>query len=216
MPQTTKKIAAIIALLGFSQAACYNTYFITTTELEKLEANVEPQEFVEVHGDCPAAPATASVNQNIFYAQNEVPAAEPAPVDAVVPETTETATDAVVPATTAPTDAPAEANSSALNADGTLANGCTLVSVSAANPLYIVDTEGSKKRVTPFNFIMAQGQIVAPDYNLLEKMENVNGAEVSAFSTWKTVGTIVGVSAVAIGSFVAISVLSPDASGFNK
>ncbi len=87
--------------------------------------------------------------------------------------------------------------------------------VSTGNALNIVLETGEKERVTPFNFIMNNDQLVSPEYNMLLSMNEVQGGEVSEFSTWKTVGTIVGVSAVAIGTFVGISLLAPDGEGFS-
>lgn len=194
-----QRLTALVTIAAFTQTACYNTHFITKTELEKLESSVEPKEFVEVYGDCPTT-ASLLQSQSIAYAQAEE---ETAPTDAASPE------------------AAVEAAESEVATDATVATptgyeGCTKVQVSTANALFIKTTNGEMKRVTPFNFIMSQGQIVSPEYDLLERLDNVEGAEVDQFSTWKTVGTIVGVSAIAIGTFVGISLLAPDSGGFNR
>ncbi len=194
-----QRLTALVTIAAFTQTACYNTHFITKTELEKLESSVEPKEFVEVFGDCPTT-ASLLQSQSIAYAQAEE---ETAPTEAASPE------------------AAVEAAGSEVATDATVATptgyeGCTKVQVSTANALFIKTTDGDMKRVTPFNFIMSQGQIVSPEYDLLERLDNVEGAEVDQFSTWKTVGTIVGVSAIAIGTFVGISLLAPDSGGFNR
>jgi hypothetical protein len=62
--------------------------------------------------------------------------------------------------------------------------------------------------------MMSQQQLVSPEYDLLLSLDQVKGAEVQQFSTWKTTATIVGVSAVAIGSFIGISILAPEGGGF--
>lgn len=194
-----RKFVALLTLAAFSQTACYNTYFISKNELEKLESTVEAQEVVEVYGDCPGEVATLPT-QTMWAQTDEVPAAEPteeAPV-----ESTEVASDVT-------SDAPSD---EATEAPATSYDGCALVKVSAGNALHIVKTDGEMKRVTPFNFIMSQGQLVSPEYNLLENLTDVNGAEVDEFSTWKTVATIAGVSAVAIGTFVGISLAAPSGS----
>ncbi len=193
-----RKLVALLTLAAFSQTACYNSYFISKNELEKLESTVEAQEVVEVYGDCPGE--VASLPSKTMWAQtDEVPAAEPEEEPPV--ESTEVASDVT-------SDAPEEA----VEAPATSNNGCALVKVSAGNALYIVKTDGEMRRVTPFNFIMSQGQLVSPEYNLLENLSDVNGAEVNEFSTWKTVATIAGVSAVAIGTFVGISLAAPSGS----
>lgn len=191
-----RKLAAALTLAAFTQTACYNTYFISKSELEKLESTVEPKEVVEVYGDCPGE--TAMLPTQTMWAQAETTEAPAeAPAEPAAPEANaEVASD--VTSDAAPSNA----------------NECTLVRVSAGNALYIVKADGDKKRVTPFNFIMSQDQLVSPEYNLLESLNEVNGAEVDEFSTWKTVATIAGVSAVAIGTFVGISLAAPSGSGF--
>jgi hypothetical protein len=199
-----QRLTALVTIAAFTQTACYNTHFITKTELEKLESSVEPKEFVEVYGDCPT---TASLlhSQSVAFAQAEEAATAPAEASTeVAPEAAAVATEETTVASDETTAAP------------TGYEGCTKVQVSTANALFIKTTSGDMKRVTPFNFIMSQGQIVSPEYDLLERLDDVEGAEVDQFSTWKTVGTIVGVSAVAIGTFVGISLLAPDSGGFNR
>jgi hypothetical protein len=92
--------------------------------------------------------------------------------------------------------------------------GCTSVPVSTANALYVVTNGGGLHRVTPFNFVMSDTQLVSPEYDLLLSLNEVEGAQVKQFSAWKTFGTIGAVSAIAIGTFVGISILTPDSSGF--
>lgn len=188
-----KKLIGLVALASFSQFACYNTYTIDKTELEKLEAEVEPKEVVTVYGDCAGATAYRSVDlQGSMWAQADVEAeAEASDATAAGPKAASKPADAGRP-------------------------GCTSVPVSTANPVTVVTKEGDEYRVTPFNFIMSGQQLVSPEYDLLLPLQDVEGAEVRQFSTWKTVGTIVGVSAVAIGTFVGISVLAPDSAGFQN
>jgi hypothetical protein len=62
---------------------------------------------------------------------------------------------------------------------------------------------------------MSEIQLVSPEYDLLLNISEVEGAEVKQFSLWKTVATIAGVSVVAIGTFVGISVLAPEEQSFN-
>ncbi|RDV39300.1 hypothetical protein DV096_01620 [Bradymonadaceae bacterium TMQ3] len=91
---------------------------------------------------------------------------------------------------------------------------CIVVPVSTVNALTVLTTDGSRERVTPFNFVMDDVQLVSPEYDLLIELDNVDGAEVREFSTWKTVATIAGVSLVAVGTFVGISLIAPDEQGF--
>ena len=204
-------------LAVFSQTACYNTYFISKDELKKLESSVEPQATVLVYGDCPAGTKSTAFNPDsvglngTLWAQTtpeetpKTPATEAAD-DALPPEIEEATKEMpdVVDAAVAPVavEAPAKMD--------TIPPGCTAVNVSGGNTLQIVTTAGNQ-RVTPFNFIMNQKQLVSPEYDLLLTIDEVEGAEVSEFSTFKTVITIVGVSAVAIGTFVGISVLADPA-----
>jgi len=193
-----QRLTALITIAAFTQTACYNTYFISKSELEKLESSVEPKEIVEVYGDCPK---TALWDSPM-----------PAYAEAVESETEE----GEGPGEEVATDAPEPMRAEAATTAPSSYDGCTQVKVSTANALFIKTTDGEMKRVTPFNFIMSQGQIVSPEYDLLERLDNVEGAEVDQFSTWKTVGTIAAVSVVAIGTFVGISLLAPESGGFNR
>ncbi|RAL23523.1 hypothetical protein DL240_05010 [Lujinxingia litoralis] len=109
----------------------------------------------------------------------------------------------------------AEPNAEATATDaGAQDPNCVVVPVSTVNALSVLTTDGTRERVTPFNFVMDDVQLVSPEYDLLIELDNVAGAEVREFSTWKTVATIAGVSLVAIGTFVGISVLAPDEQSF--
>lgn len=201
MAKSTTRIALLllVAALG-TQTACYNTYFIEKDELAKLESSVQQREVVEVYGDCPAkatpAPAPEAryriLEDSNAYAQADTPA--PA-------EGGETATDA-------------GATGEAAVPPGK--EGCVKVPVSTGNSLKVVRTDGTEARVTPFNFIMSDSQLVSPEYDLLENLNDVEGAEVKQFSTWKTVATIAGVTVVSVGTFVAIGLLADDGGGFTN
>ena len=191
MTRRKMQLVALLAIAGMTQAACYNTYFIDKGELEKLESDVEQREVVTVNADCSGASASNSNQlEGTVWAQAESEAPD------------ETASDA-----TASGKAEAEASGRA---------GCTSVPVSTANPVTVVTESGNEYRVTPFNFMMSQSQLVSPEYDLLLSLKQVKGAEVQQFSTLKTTATIVGVSAVAIGTFVGISILAPDSGGFRN
>ena len=139
------QVLALLVVASLTQFACYNTYTIDKSQLEKLESQVEQKEVVKVDSE----------------------GAEPIPV-------------------------------------------------STANPVTVVTNGGDEYRVTPFNFMMSETQLVSPEYDLLLSLKQVEGARVRQFSTWKTTATIVGVSAVAIGTFVGISILAPDSEGFQN
>ena len=189
-----RPLAALMALISTTQLACYNTYFIDKDELKKLESNVEQREIVPVYGDCPrqtAAPASAYRVLELegkALAQADVPTATP-PV----------ANDAS-PSGASPIEPGRE--------------GCEVVPVSTANTLNLLTVSGERKRVTPFNFIMSETQVVSPEYNLLEQLNTIEGAEVKQFSTGKTVAMIAGTTLLTIGTFVAISLLAGDSGGF--
>jgi hypothetical protein len=202
MAKSTTRTALflIVAALG-TQTACYNTYFIEKDELAKLESSVEQREVVEVYGDCPAkaAPAPAPearyriLEDSNAYAQADTPPA-PAEGGATATDAGAAGEDAVEPGK----------------------EGCMKVPVSTGNSLKIVKTDGTKDRVTPFNFIMSDSQLVSPEYDLLENLNDVEGAEVKQFSTWKTVATIAGVTIASVGTFVAIGLLAEDGGGFTN
>ncbi len=194
-----KRLIALLAIASFSQVACYNTYFIDKSELEKLESDVEQKEVVVVYGDC-ADTATASTSQEggeTAYKSLELDGSTWAQAEG---EEAATASDAT----------------GAGESEEAGREGCARVPVSTANPVNVVTKSGETYRVTPFNFMMSEQQIVSPEYDLLLSTDQVEGGEVRQFSTWKTVGTILGVSAVAVGTFVGISVLAPEGEGFQR
>ena len=189
---TLRNATALLALAMFTQTACYNTYFIEKDELRKLEASVDFEEVVTVYGDCAstAAPAEARRGQldGSMWAQADS-------ADTAAPATDATATS----------DEPVNPRPE-----------CTPVNISTANTVKVLTADGDELRVTPFNFIMSQTQLVSPDYDLLLPLSQVEGAEVREFSTWKTVATAAGATLVTVGAFVAISILAPTDSGFTN
>ncbi len=221
------KLTTLLTVTTFlvSQSACYSGYIIDKTELEKLESSVDPQEVVTVYGDCPSSSVSSLEELGALYAQaDEAPAeggteGEGTVDDDVMSEIEDitgegTATDA----DTTPEGTKAPANTGKTSAGGEKATagarpGCTEVNVSASNSLQLITTDG-RERVTPFNFIMSGGQLVSPEYNLLLQLDDVEGARVREFSTFKTVAAIALVSAVAVGTFVAITLFAPESEGF--
>merc|ERR1711974_34741 len=148
-------------------------------------------------------------------AETATDASPETPAETPAESTDEAPGDSAETPSEAAADTPAEGDAAeSATASTSVPAGCTEVEVSTNNALQVVTTDGAEKRVTPFNFIMSGGQLVSPEYDLLENLNDVRGAEVSEFSTWKTVGTVVGVSVVAIGTFVAIGVLAGESSGF--
>ncbi|MEM1350530.1 MAG: hypothetical protein AAGI01_18360 [Myxococcota bacterium] len=193
-----KKFVSCCTLASFValQTGCYNTYFINQTELEKLESSIEQKEQVYVFGDCAdngAAPAKASrglVLDGSLWAQADEG-------DTAAPATASDATDAAA----AEPEIPVQ-------------EGCTTIPVSTSNAIKVVMDSGERLRITPFNFVMENGQLVSPEYDTLEQLSDVEGAEVRQFSTWKTVATVVGTTIITVGAFVAIGLLADDSEGF--
>lgn len=187
-----KRLVATLTIAAFfTQMGCYNTYFISKDELEKLESGVEVKEVVTVQGDCrnvSAATGSDLDGQKVAQADEAGEAAGEGGQ--------ETASDATSTGGEKP-----EAKA-----------GCKAVPVSTANSIKVVTNSGEAFRVTPFNFMMSQKQLVSPEYDLLLSLKNVKGAKVREFSTLKTIGTIAGVSIVTIGTFVGIGLASPDPS----
>lgn len=199
-------VALLLLCFLTSQTACYNSYFISKNELQKLESSVEQKDTVTVYGDCPEGYVPAAVTEEEVVEQASYRTLK-GPLYAQAEVETEVATDAngeveAVEEEEVGMAAPETAS------DPNAVAGCVAVDVSTANPLVILTNSGEDLRVTPFNFIMSGKQIVSPEYDLLENLSDVQGAEVAEFSTWKTVGLIVGVTAAAVGAFVGISLLS--------
>ncbi len=189
------KLLAVGMVALATQIGCYNSYTIDKNELAKLESSVERVEVVEVLADCPEGSVAYRSLQSQGVLLAEADGEEGAE---------ETATDGMAAE-------PKQKQKSRIDE----ATGCTRVPVSTVNALTVLISDGSRQRVTPFNFVMDQVQLVSPEYDLLVQLDQVDGAEVREFSTWKTVATITGVSLVSIGTFVGISILAPDEGGFN-
>jgi len=91
--------------------------------------------------------------------------------------------------------------------------GCRMVEVSATNPIEVHTREGTEYRITPFNFTLSNTQLVSPDYDLLVPRDDLEDAEVSTFSTGKTIGIIAALTAAAVGTFLAISLTAGESRG---
>lgn len=197
LTRRTQKILAMLGLVCFSQTACYNTYIIDTNELKKLEDSIEQKEIVMVYADCPASSAPAAPAAATYRSLDGTMWAQATPAGAGA----ETATDALPAVVMTKTE-------------GAGRPGCTEVPVSTANTLQVVTTSDERKRVTPFNFFMSDTQLVSPEYDLLQPLNTIQGAEVREVSTGKTIAFVAGVALVTIGAFVGISVLAGEETGF--
>jgi hypothetical protein len=160
------RVVAAVALLGFVNTACFNTYRISTSELELLQSGNEA-ESVSV---CVAA---AEVDEG------PVRVAQDGDSDVAMVSS----------------------------------RGCETVEVSLTNAVEVITSDGGTYRVTPFNFTMSETQLVSPDYNLLLVRDQIDGAEVQVFSTGKTIGLVVGIAAIGVGSFLALSLLAGEDRG---
>ena len=187
---TTHRLLAALLVVMVSQLGCYNRYFITKDELEKLESQPEVREVVTVQGDCSGAQASLTPT-------------EQRPDSPLLAQAAETGESEGGDATA--TDASKKGSSSG-KASGNAR--CVSVPVSTSNPISVVTDTGEEFRVTPFNFEMSQTQLVSPEYDLLLSLDRVKGAQVRQFSTWKTIATFAGAAAVSVGTFVTIGALS--------
>ncbi len=187
------KWAALAAVFAMTQLACYNTYTINNDELSKLEASVDRYEVVEVLADCPddeVGHQSPGLDGTRF--------AEAATTEPPAEVEEEVVTDALIK-----------------RVDTDDLRGCTKVPVSTVNALTVLTRGGTEQRVTPFNFVMDDVQLVSPEYDVLVQLDQVAGAEVREFSMAKTVAAITTISMLTVGTFVGISVLAPDEEGFN-
>jgi hypothetical protein len=83
------------------------------------------------------------------------------------------------------------------------------VDILATTPIEVVARSGTYS-VTPFNFTLTDTQLVAPDYDLLLRRQDIEGANVSEFRKGRTIGLIVGSILAAGGAFALISILAGD------
>ena len=84
------------------------------------------------------------------------------------------------------------------------------IEVSGGNALTVVTAEDDEYRITPFNFILSDTQLVSPDYDLLLPAEQVMEAEVRDISYGKTFGLIGGIVVATVGLFIAIDLFAGD------
>lgn len=89
------------------------------------------------------------------------------------------------------------------------------IEVSGGNPLTVITSDTSEYHITPFNFILSETQLVAPDYDLLLASDQLVNAEVKEISYGKTFGLVGGIMAVTIGLFVGISLIAGNGSGMS-
>lgn len=86
--------------------------------------------------------------------------------------------------------------------------------VEPTTPVQIDYDEGNgviTTSITPFNFAMTpgeNGQLVAPDYDLLVSRSAIVEGRVAQFRKGRTIGLIVGSVLAAAGAFVAITALA--------
>jgi hypothetical protein len=81
------------------------------------------------------------------------------------------------------------------------------VEISPETPLEVQVGSGDTYRITPFNFLLNESQLVSPDYDLLLQADAVQGAQVREISYGKTWGLIGGVTAAVIAGFVVVAVI---------
>jgi hypothetical protein len=70
--------------------------------------------------------------------------------------------------------------------------------------------DGLLHRVTPFYFHMNDTQLVSPDYGILVDRAEVKTAEVRTLSSGGTIALVVGIAAIAAGTFLAIQLTAGD------
>lgn len=109
----------------------------------------------------------------------------------------------------------AELQSSAIAESVTMSTESGEVDVSATTPIRVFTTDETVN-VSPFNFTMNESNLIAPDYDLLLRRDQITGARVQEFSKGRTIGLIVGAVLVAGGAFAAVSVLAPEDEGLGN
>ncbi len=81
------------------------------------------------------------------------------------------------------------------------------ITVRASTPVQ-VQTDDGNLSITPFNFSLGSEQLVAPDYDLLLRRSDINGARVSEYSKGRTIALAVGSIVAAGTAFALVSVLA--------
>ena len=90
----------------------------------------------------------------------------------------------------------------------TVTSGEREVAASATTPIRVRTQDGARYNVSPFNFVLTETQLVAPDYDLLLPREQIVGADVSEFNATKTALLISGVVGAAAAGFILLTVLA--------
>ena len=90
-------------------------------------------------------------------------------------------------------------------------DGCP-VRVDGTTPLVLTTKRGLQHRVTPFYFHMNDTPLGSPDYGVLVDRAEVRTAEVRTLSTGGTSAMVVGIAAIAAGTFLAIQLTAGDSS----
>ena len=82
------------------------------------------------------------------------------------------------------------------------------VEIAPETPLEVIASDGNQYRITPYNFLLSDTQLVSPDYDLLLPADAVSGAEVREISYWKTFGLVGTIVVGVAGGFTALAVLN--------
>ena len=78
--------------------------------------------------------------------------------------------------------------------------------ISPETPLEVQVAGGTSYRITPFNFLLSETQLVSPDYDLLLDARTVEAAEVRQISYGKTFGMVGAIVLGVGGGFAALLV----------
>ncbi len=90
------------------------------------------------------------------------------------------------------------------------------VTVTENTKIGVTDGDGNYYAVSPFNFTLTRGQLVAPDEDLLLNRSDITSGNVKLVSGGKTAGLVITgvVALVGLGLFVALT--APEKKGFGK
>ncbi len=80
----------------------------------------------------------------------------------------------------------------------------------------VTDSEGKYHAVSPFNFTLTRGQLVAPDEDLLLNRSDIATGNVKLVSGGKTAGLVISGVVALVGLGLAVALTAPEKKGFGK
>lgn len=90
------------------------------------------------------------------------------------------------------------------------------VVVTENTKLGVTDNSGTYRSISPFNFTLTRGQLVAPDEDLLLSRDNIATGNVKVVSGTKTALLVAGGLAVIVGGALFVTLTAEEEKGFGE